>query len=278
MADRCPLGPIRRQSPALRDDHIACVIRYCGGRTPADRDRAIVWLANRTRLDAKDPSTAATLRYLPPRPARYALQPREVPSPPVTARRPHILPWWDYLTHILRMIGGDDLSNCVAKRSPVEATLKELWGKAGIIVPDFHYFKLKVHEAGDATITTTAIAVCESFKHSSDWIDNNFFLAQPSLKYILRYVPNRLGYTVRCPAPLHEFGGGSKLNHAEVKFFGQSPERHNFSVLGTIENRSYLANLTALLQALLYLETHEGTDIVDVNRAQYLSSVGRLDD
>ncbi|KAL6839838.1 hypothetical protein ACP4OV_029648 [Aristida adscensionis] len=56
----------------------------------------------------------------------------------------------------------------MAKRSVVEAMLKELWGKAGIVVPDFHYFKLKAHESGDATITTTAVAVCESFKHSSD--------------------------------------------------------------------------------------------------------------
>ncbi|KAL6906470.1 hypothetical protein ACP4OV_004071 [Aristida adscensionis] len=150
-----------------------------------------------------------------------------------------MLPWWDYLTHIVRMVGRDDLvftrvyapnhepgcptlfpvqygatfeqiwwlwadvttivaigefhpADCVAKRSAVEATLKELWGEAGIVAPDFHYFKLKAHEAGDATITTTAVAVCESFKHSSDWIDNSCFLAQLSLKDILRYVADRL--------------------------------------------------------------------------------------
>ncbi|KAL6883245.1 hypothetical protein ACP4OV_010659 [Aristida adscensionis] len=232
--------------------------------------------------------------------------------PPVMARRPHMLPWWDYLTHIVRMVGGDDPvfttihapehepgcptlfqvqygvtfdqiwwpwadvttivaigefhpADCVAKRSAVEATLKELWGKAGIVFPDFHYFKLKAHESGDATITTTAVGVCESFKHST--IDNSFFLAQPSLKYILRYVADRLSYTVRCPAPLHEFGRCTKLYQAEVKFVGQIPERRNFSVMGTIENRLYLAILIALLQPMLYLETHEGADIVDVNRA-----------
>ncbi|KAL6843012.1 hypothetical protein ACP4OV_027325 [Aristida adscensionis] len=163
----------------------------------------------------------------------------------------------------------------MAKRSAVKATLKELWGKAGIVVPDFHYFKLKAHEAGDATITTTAITVCEFFKYSSDWIDNSFFLAQPSLKFILRYVADRLGYIVRCPAPLHVFGRYAKIYQAEVKFFGRSPR---FSVLGTIENRPYLAILIALLQALLYLETHECGDIVDVNRTQYLSAIGRLDD
>ncbi|KAL6839504.1 hypothetical protein ACP4OV_030774 [Aristida adscensionis] len=114
--------------------------------------------------------------------------------------------------------------------------------------------------------------------YRSDWIDNSFFLAQPSLKYIPRNVADRLGYTIRCPAPLHEFGGNAKIYQAEVKFFGRSRGRRNFSVLGTIENRPYLAILTALLQALLYLETHEGADIVDVNRAQYLSVVGRLDD
>ncbi|KAL6854266.1 hypothetical protein ACP4OV_019169 [Aristida adscensionis] len=199
-----------------------------------------------------------------------------------------MLPWWDYLTHNVRMVGGDDrvfttvyapehepgcptlfpvqyrvtveqiwwlwanvttivaigefhFADCVAKRSAVEATLKELWVKAGIVVPDFHYFKLKAHEAGDATITTTAVAVCEYFKHSSDWIDNSFFFAQPSLKYILRYVADRLSYTVHCPTPLHEFGGGTKLYQAEVKFFGQSPERHNFSLLGATENHPYLA-------------------------------------
>ncbi|KAL6840505.1 hypothetical protein ACP4OV_030315 [Aristida adscensionis] len=80
-----------------------------------------------------------------------------------------------------------------------------------------------------------------------DWIDNNFFLAQPSLKYILHYVADRLGYTVRCPAPLYEFGGNAKIYQAEVKFFGRRPGRRNFSVLGTIENRPYLAILTALL-------------------------------
>ncbi|KAL6893605.1 hypothetical protein ACP4OV_007703 [Aristida adscensionis] len=111
-----------------------------------------------------------------------------------------------------------------------------------------------------------------------DWIDNSFFLAQPSLKNILRYVANRLGYTVCCPAPLHEFGGNAKINQAEVKFFGRSPGRPNFSVLGTIENHPTWLFLTALLQALLYLETHEGAHIVDVNRAQYLSAVSHLDD
>ncbi|KAL6874141.1 hypothetical protein ACP4OV_014223 [Aristida adscensionis] len=230
--------------------------------------------------------------------------------PPVMARRPHMLLWWDYLTHIVRMVGGDDPmfttvhapehepgcptlfqvqygvtfdqiwwpwadvttilaigefhpADCVAKRSVVEATLKELWGKAGIVVPDFHYFKLKAHEAGDATITTTAVAICESFKHSS---------------YILRYVADRLSYTVRCPMPLHEFGRCTKLYQAKVKFVGQIPERRNFSVVDTIKNRPYLTILIALLQMRLYLETHEGADIVDVNRAQYLSAVGRLDD
>ncbi|KAL6839116.1 hypothetical protein ACP4OV_031007 [Aristida adscensionis] len=225
-----------------------------------------------------------------------------------------MLPWWDYLTHIVRMVGGDDPvfttvhapkhepgcptlfqvqygvtfdqiwwlwvdvttivaisefhpADCVAKRSAVEAMLKELWGKAGIVVPDFHYLKQKAHEVGYATITTPAVAVCESFKHSLDWIDNSFFFAQPSLKY-----------TVRCPGPLHEFSGCTKLYQAEVKFVRQIPERRNFSVVVTIENRLYLAILTALLQALLYLETHEGANIVDVNRAQYLSAVGRLDD
>ncbi|KAL6846336.1 hypothetical protein ACP4OV_023784 [Aristida adscensionis] len=98
------------------------------------------------------------------------------------------------------------------------------------------------------------------------------------MKYILRYVADRMGYTVRCLAPLHELSGGSKLYQAEAKFFGQIPERRNFSTLGTIENRPYLAILTALLQALLYLESHECADIVDVNRAQYFSVVGRLDD
>ncbi|KAL6864921.1 hypothetical protein ACP4OV_016072 [Aristida adscensionis] len=239
------------------------------------------------------------------------------PSSPVVATKngddgwtTRMLPWWDYLTHIVRMVGGDDPvfttiyapnnkpgfptlfpvqygvtfeqiwwpwadvttivaisefhpADCVAKRTAVEATLKELWGKAGIVVPDFHDFKLKAHKAGDATITTTAVTVCESFKHSS---------------YILRYVADRLGYTVRSPAPLHEFGGNAKIYQAEVKFFGRSPVRRNFSVLGTIENRPYLAILTALLQSLLYLETHEGADIVDVNRAWYLSAVDRLDD
>ncbi|KAL6883467.1 hypothetical protein ACP4OV_010881 [Aristida adscensionis] len=89
-----------------------------------------------------------------------------------------MLPWWDYLTHIVRMVGGDDPvftivyapnhepgcptlfpvqygvtfkqiwwpwagvttivaigefhpADCVAKRSAVEATLKELWGRQG---------------------------------------------------------------------------------------------------------------------------------------------------
>ncbi|KAL6849888.1 hypothetical protein ACP4OV_020515 [Aristida adscensionis] len=139
--------------------------------------------------------------------------------------------WWPWanVTTIVA-IAEFHPADYVVKRSAVEATLKDLWGKAGIVVPDFHYFKLKAHEADDATITTIAVAVCESFKHRSDWIDNSFFLTQPSLKYILRYVADRLSYTVRCPAPLHEFGGVTKLYQAEVKFFGQSPERCNFSV------------------------------------------------
>ncbi|KAL6841147.1 hypothetical protein ACP4OV_029116 [Aristida adscensionis] len=74
-------------------------------------------------------------------------------------------PWADVTTIVA--IGEFHPADCMAKRSAVEATLKELWGKAGIVVPDFHYFKLKAHEAGHATITTTAVAVCESFKHSS---------------------------------------------------------------------------------------------------------------
>ncbi|KAL6899182.1 hypothetical protein ACP4OV_005840 [Aristida adscensionis] len=192
MAHRRPLGPIRRPSPAPTDDQIARVMRYCSGRTPTSRDQATAWLASRARLIAEEPSPAATLRSM--------------------------LPWSDYLRHIVRMVNGDDPvfttfyapdhepgcptlfqvqygvtfdqiwwpwadvttivaigefhpEDCVAKRSAVEATLKELWGKAGIVVPDFHYFKLKAHEAGDATITTTAIAACVSFKHSStEWI------------------------------------------------------------------------------------------------------------
>ncbi|KAL6903710.1 hypothetical protein ACP4OV_004523 [Aristida adscensionis] len=75
-------------------------------------------------------------------------------------------PWADVTTIVA--IGEFHPADCVAKRSAVKATLKELWGKTGIVVPDFHYFKLKAHEAGDATITTTAVTVCESFKHSSD--------------------------------------------------------------------------------------------------------------
>ncbi|KAL6901947.1 hypothetical protein ACP4OV_004823 [Aristida adscensionis] len=198
MAHRRLVRPIRRRSPAPTDDQIA-------------RDWATA---------DEEPSVAATWRYVPPRPAGVILQPREVLPPPVTARRPH----WDYLTHIVRMVGGDDPvftkvyapnhesgcptlfpvqyrvtfeqiwwpwaevttivaigefypADCVAKRSAVEAMPKELWGKAGIVVPDFHYFKLKAYQAGDATITTTAVTVCESFKHSSDLIDNSFFLA-----------------------------------------------------------------------------------------------------
>ncbi|KAL6875684.1 hypothetical protein ACP4OV_013197 [Aristida adscensionis] len=252
------LGPSRRGSPAPTDDQIARVMRYCSGRTPASRERAIAWLSSRARLIGEEPSAGATLRYLPHRLARVVLRPREVMPPPVMARRPHMRPCWDYLTHIVRMVGGDDPvfttvhapehkpscptlfqvqygvtfdqiwwpwadvttivaigefhpADCVAKRSSVEATLKELWGKAGIVVPDFHYFKLKAHEAGDSTITTIGVAVCESFKHSSDWIDNSFFLAQPSLKYIFRYVADRLSYTVRCPPPLHEFSRCTKL-------------------------------------------------------------------
>ncbi|KAL6870610.1 hypothetical protein ACP4OV_014458 [Aristida adscensionis] len=169
---------------------------------------------SRARLIGEEPSAEATLRYLPPGPAGVVLRPRKVMPPPVMARRPHMLPRWDYLTYIVWMVGGDDPefttvhapehelgcptlfqvqygvtfdqiwwpwadvtsivaigefhpADCVAKRSVVEATLKELRGKAGIVVPDFHYFKLKAHEAGDATITTTAVAICESFKYSS---------------------------------------------------------------------------------------------------------------
>ncbi|KAL6842978.1 hypothetical protein ACP4OV_027291 [Aristida adscensionis] len=285
------MEPIRRRSPAPTDDQIERVMHYCGGRTLASRDRAIAWLSSRARLIDEEPSAAATLCYMSPRPAVVVLRPREVMPPPVTARRPHMLPWWDYLTHILCMVGGDDPvfmtvyalehepgyptlfpvqyrvtfkqiwwpwadvttimaigefhpADCVAKRSAVQAMLKDLWWEAGIAVAD-----------------------CESFKHSSDWIDNSFFLAQPSRRYILRYVADRLSYTVRCPAPVYEFGGCTKLYQPEVKFVGQIPERRNFSVLGTIENCPYLAILTALLQARLYLETHEGADIVDVNRA-----------
>ncbi|KAL6842898.1 hypothetical protein ACP4OV_027211 [Aristida adscensionis] len=153
MVHRRPVGPIRRRSPTPTDDQIA-------------RDRAT----------AEEPSAAATLRYLPPRPAGVVLQPPEVLPPSVTARRPHMLPWWDYLTHIVWMVGGDDpvfttvyapdqepgcptpfpvqygvtfeqiwwpwadvttivainelhLADCVAKRSALEATLKELWGR-----------------------------------------------------------------------------------------------------------------------------------------------------
>ncbi|KAL6878365.1 hypothetical protein ACP4OV_012535 [Aristida adscensionis] len=254
MADRRPLGPIRRRSPTPTEDQIAHVMRYYGGRTLASHNRVTAWLESFSS------------------PVKCCLHQLRLVDP-------MMLPWWDYLTHIVRMVSGDNPvfmtvyapdhetgcrtlylvqygvtfeqiwwpwadvttivaigefhpADCVAKRSAVEATLKELWGKAGVVVPDFRYFKLKANEADDATITTTAIAVCESFKHSS----------------------------------------------VEVKIFGQSPERRNFSVLGTIENRPYLPNLTALLQALLYLETHEGVDIVDVNRAQYLSAVSRLDD
>ncbi|KAL6909730.1 hypothetical protein ACP4OV_001389 [Aristida adscensionis] len=270
MEHRRALGPLHRGSHAPTDDQIARVMHYCGGRTPASRDRAIAWLSSRARLIGEEPSAEATLRYLPPRPAGVVLRPREVMPPPVMARRPHMLPWWDYITHIVQMVGGDDPvfttvhapkhepgcptlfqvqygvtfdqiwwpwadvttivaigefhpANYVAKRSAVEATLKELWGKAEIVVPDFHYFKLKAHEAGDSTIITTTVVVCESFKHSSDWIDNSFFFAQPSLKYILRYVADRLSYTVRCSAPLHEFGRCTKLYQAEVKFVGQIP-------------------------------------------------------
>ncbi|KAL6848603.1 hypothetical protein ACP4OV_021186 [Aristida adscensionis] len=76
--------------------------------------------------------------------------------------------WWPWanVTTIVA-IGEFHPTDCVAKRSAVEATLKELLGKAGIVVPDFNYFKLKSHEAGDATITTTAVTVCKFFKHSS---------------------------------------------------------------------------------------------------------------
>ncbi|KAL6871558.1 hypothetical protein ACP4OV_014387 [Aristida adscensionis] len=202
MAHRRTVGPIRRRSPALTDDQIT-------------RDRLTAWLASRSSLIAdEEPSEAAMWRYVPSRPAGVVLQPPEVLPPPVTARRSHMLPWWDYLTHIVQMVGGDDPvfttvyarnhepgcptlfpaqygvkfeqiwwpwadvttivaisefhpADYVAKRSAVEATLKELWGKAGIVVPDFQYFKLKAHEAGDATITTTAVTVSESFKHSS---------------------------------------------------------------------------------------------------------------
>ncbi|KAL6893533.1 hypothetical protein ACP4OV_007631 [Aristida adscensionis] len=277
------LGPIRRGSPAPTDDQIARVMRYCGGRTPASRDRAIVWLSSRARLIGEEPSAEATLRYLPPRPAEVVIRPREVMPPPVMARRPHVCChgglsyahcsdgrrddpvfttvhapehepgcptlfqvqygvtfdqiWWSWadVTTIVA-IGEFHPADSVAKRSAVEATVKELWGKAGIVVPDFYYFKLKAHEAGDATITATAVAICESFKHSSD-LDNSFFFAQPSLKYILRYVADRLSYTVRCPAPLHEFGRCTKLYQAEVKFVRQISERHNFSIVDTIENR-----------------------------------------
>ncbi|KAL6842496.1 hypothetical protein ACP4OV_027731 [Aristida adscensionis] len=268
MKHRRALEPIRRGSPLPTNDQIARVMRYCGGRTPASRDRAIAWLSSRARLIGEEPSAEATLRYLPPRPAGVVLRPREVMPPPVMAHRSHVHAAMVGLSsHIVRMVGGDDPvfttvhapehepgcptlfqvqygvtfdqvwwpwadvttivaigefhpADCVAKRSAVEVTLKELWGKAGIVIPDFHYFKLRADEAGDATITTTAVAVCESFKHSSDWINNSFFFAQPSLKYILPYVADRLSYTVCCPAPLHEFGGCTKLHQAEVKFVG----------------------------------------------------------
>ncbi|KAL6849910.1 hypothetical protein ACP4OV_020537 [Aristida adscensionis] len=108
MEHRRALGPIRRRSPMPTDDQIVRVMRYCGGQTPGSHDRAIAWLSSRAYLIGEEPSAAATLHYLPPRPAGVVLQPREVMPPPVMARRPHMLPWWDYLTHIVRMVGRDD--------------------------------------------------------------------------------------------------------------------------------------------------------------------------
>ncbi|KAL6890334.1 hypothetical protein ACP4OV_009097 [Aristida adscensionis] len=273
MEHRRALGSIRRRSPALTDDQIARVMRYCGGHTPVSRDRTIGILIVQPRTPYRRRTLGGGYVALSAPSTCRSRSPasRSDAFTSYASSTPHAAmiwwPWADVTTIVA--IGEFNPADCVAKRSIVEATLKELWGKAGIVVPDFHYFKLKAHEAGDATLTTTAVA---------DWIDKSFFLAQPSLKYILRYVADRLSYTVRCPAPLHEFGRCTKLYQAEVKFVGQIPERRNFSVMGTIENRPYLAILTALLQTLLYLETHEGADIVDVNRAQYLSAVSRLDD
>ncbi|KAL6878370.1 hypothetical protein ACP4OV_012540 [Aristida adscensionis] len=87
MEHRRALGPIRHGSATPTDDQIVRVMRFCGGQTPANRDRAI---GIRARLIGEEPSAGATLRYLPPRPAGVVLRLREVMPPPVMARRPHV--------------------------------------------------------------------------------------------------------------------------------------------------------------------------------------------